>query len=115
MSGVIPSSCVTLPDTVPGTYIDASRVVVVEDETTTPCRSSLEKPLASTRTSHVVAGSRFEIEYVPFVPVVAAPLTTPARTAWTVAPEMAVPPVARVMVPAIVPATRTVNGKLLLA
>src|SRR5262249_17828156 len=60
-----------------------------------------------TRTSYV-PGSRPVREYVPFEAVVAVAFVTPARTPWTVAPEIAEPPVVRVTVPLIVPATSRV-------
>jgi len=53
--------------------------------------------------------------YVPPAADVAVALMVPARTAWTVAPDTAEPPVVRVIEPDIVPVVTTVNVTPLLA
>jgi hypothetical protein len=89
-------------------------VVVTFAEMLVPLRTSLEYPVARTRTSYV-PGSRLPMEYVPFAALVAVPFTTPMSTAWIVAPDNADPFEVRVMVPLTVPVVTSVKVTPLLA
>jgi hypothetical protein len=73
-----------------------------------------ENPFAETDTSYIPA-LRDAIEYDPLAAVVADPITFPDCSAWTSAPLTAVPLLARVTAPDIVPVEENVKVAPLLA